>query len=110
MKASKEVSPVSTLEKIDEIIFRCFDQGTYWGKLAYSDNERPDQPDNPIDRGEANKLILKEISNLISSAQPEKNDGHDFYKLPEHLKPYYNGFNECRELYHTNLLKGLKDE
>lgn len=49
-------------KEIDEIVFRCIDQGVYWGKLAYSENERPDKPEKPIDRTEAFKLLQSLIN------------------------------------------------
>lgn len=49
--------------RIDEIVFKCFDQGVYWGKLAYSDGgERPDKPDYEIDRTQA----VKQLEALIT--------------------------------------------
>ena len=41
----------------------------------------------------SNKLLLERLLEQI----PEKNDGYDFAKLPNHLKPYYNGFNEATD-------------
>lgn len=65
-------STPTIIENIDEIVFRCFDQGVYWGKLAYSDNERPDEPENPIDRTEANKLLMKLLADFAERITPEK--------------------------------------
>lgn len=53
-------------EQIDEIVFRCFDQGVYWGKLVYSDGgERPDKPEHEIDRTQA----VAQLLNLINEAE-----------------------------------------
>lgn len=63
------------VSKLDKIVFRCFDQGVYWGKLAYSDNERPDQPDNPIDRTEAVAAIKSLLLELVGQSEPRIDDG-----------------------------------
>jgi hypothetical protein len=63
---NSEVNTTSqTKAEIDKIIFRCFDQGVYWGKLAYSENERPDKPESPIDRTEA----ISAIQSIVQAAE-----------------------------------------
>ena len=84
---------MNTLSKdIDKIVFRCFDQGTYWGKLAYSNNERPDQPDEPIDRSEATKAINKLISEFIKDLPSPK-----LYDDDSRASGYARGHNDCRK-------------
>ena len=59
-------------EKLDDLVFRCFAQGQYWGTASgvvngeESDEFNPDyEPENPIDRTEAvgaiKQLILDEV-------------------------------------------------
>lgn len=51
------------------------------------------------------KLLLERLLEQI----PEKNDGYDFAKLPNHLKPYYNGFNEATDKI-TEAIKQMMEE
>lgn len=65
------------MTKLDDIIFRCFEQGHYWGELSKYDvvhgtSEAPEPPKEPIDRTEANKLILAYITQAKAEAILDK--------------------------------------
>lgn len=108
-------STPTIIENIDEIVFRCFDQGVYWGKLAYSDNERPDEPENPIDRTEANKLLMKLLADFAERITPEKTNmttdlageydaSHTMWGVLNHG----DGFNEAIDLITQNVKAELE--
>lgn len=60
---------MSNLKKdIDEIVFRCFAQGQYWGTEADGKLDPGYKPEKPIDRTQAVNNIL----NLIESVIPEE--------------------------------------
>lgn len=56
-----------SLAEIDDIIFRCFAQGQYWGTEKDGKLDPDYKPENPIDRTEANRLI----NSLIAAHQKE---------------------------------------
>ena len=70
MKANSELD-----KQIDDIIFRCFAQGQYWG-TEQDGKLNPDyKPDNPIDRTEAVKLLQALISKQIKEARIDELEG-----------------------------------
>lgn len=57
-------------KQIDDVVFRCFEQGRYWGTgIASADGHCLEdyEPDKPIDRGEANRLL----QNVVHQKQVE---------------------------------------
>jgi hypothetical protein len=58
---------MKSLDKLDEIIFRCFSQGQYWG-TASEDTGKLNQdykPENPIDRDQAKQEIKSLFMEIV---------------------------------------------
>ena len=71
---------MSNLKKdIDEIVFRCFAQGQYWGTEADGKLDPGYKPEKPIDRTQAVNNIL----NLIESVIPEEIDVKSKYETDD---------------------------
>jgi len=72
-------------KQIDEIVFRCFAQGQYWGTgSGESDKLNPDyEPENPIDRTEAVKSLLKLIAEArIDELNMMDYSYHTIFEMP----------------------------
>ena len=84
---------MSNLKKdIDEIVFRCFAQGQYWGTEADGKLDPGYKPEKPIDRTQAVNNIL----NLIESVIPEeKKDDIPGVIFNQAGIAYFDGWNEC---------------
>ena len=112
-KASKEASPVSTLEyKLDKILLEFLREFEDKKQRAFELLEQGRIP-RPAEAVEAEHIklatqsLLKEISNLISSAQPEKKHSDANYCLSE-CSCFWHLRNAVIDEYHTNLIKSLK--
>ena len=97
-----KVSPVSTLqEQIQELLhaMTCREPHpiNYDFFCEYRDVEIP----------KATQSLLKEISNLISSAQPEKKD-RSWPDDRKAVNPEAHAYNQAIEEYHTNIMGKLK--
>lgn len=63
-------------KKLDEIIFRCFAQGQYWGTEKDGKLDPDYKPENPIDRTEALASINQLVLELIGEDdKPQYEDG-----------------------------------
>lgn len=59
-------------QKVDDIVYRCFAQGQYWGSGLGKDPEAFNEdyrPDNPIDRTEAVEAIMHLITTHVMRAR-----------------------------------------
>ncbi len=72
---------MSNLKKdIDEIVFRCFAQGQYWGTEADGKLDPGYKPEKPIDRTQAVNNILNLIESVVDSTSPSKYRTSTSYK------------------------------
>lgn len=89
---------MSNLKKdIDEIVFRCFAQGQYWGTEADGKLDPGYKPEKPIDRTQAVNNIL----NLIESVIPKSKNLA--YRQGRQL-PVLTGI-EAKDLNHVKVKK-----
>lgn len=51
---------------IDEIIYRCFKQGIYWGSEKDGEFDQDHYPEKPIDRTQANQAIQEHIEGVLA--------------------------------------------
>jgi len=105
----------STEEQIDKIIYRCFEQGLYWGTASGIDDDEenklnPDYlPDEPIDRTEAVKAIMDLIKQRDIRLQNEarqtvlKELVEDSYEIELTDIEYYEYHNKRKSLEVVNL-------
>ena len=66
---------MKSLDKLDEIIFRCFSQGQYWGTAPEDGGKLNEdyKPENPIDRDQAKqeiKSLFMKIALDVCENQP----------------------------------------
>lgn len=69
---SESETQLTLQERIDEIVFQCFDQGVYWGELKQNEGGlAPDPPENPIDRTQAVKQLTTLFQQALTSLRDE---------------------------------------
>jgi hypothetical protein len=89
-------------QEIDDIIFRCFAQGQYWGTEKDGKLDPDYKPERPIDRTEANQAIIAYIEKLVGDYEKL-----DQYPSNSNANTRKRGRNDLRREI-RNKLKGIE--
>lgn len=95
---------MSNLKKdIDEIVFRCFAQGQYWGTEADGKLDPGYKPEKPIDRTQAVNNILNLIESVVDDMEYQETEDMSLKSwTPEDYKAF--GRNELRAAIKSKLI------
>lgn len=97
---------MSSLKKdIDEIVFRCFAQGQYWGTEADGKLDPGYKPEKPIDRTQAVNNILNLIESVIKESMVK-----ELGKLEHNKRFFHKGIHVVAVSSIEERLAGLKGE